>query len=160
MSAVELVTLLLILTHRGLKGKEIADNLAKQGYSLVFNGPELYIARPVSWFKIRNDQCAEKQNLDYWTTLPTCRDTTFYIQEPSNNIANYLFNLSKFHLTILVRGLTGHSRFNHHMFKLGISNECICPMYGSDYDTPYHIIFCASVLDLYWTDVNYLVTTF
>ena len=140
MSAVELVTLLWIPAHSGFRGNAIADNLAKQGSSSAFTGPEPCLALPVSWFKIRNDQWAKKQHLDYWTTLPTCRDTKLYIQEPSDNIADYLFNLSKSHLRILVRGLTGHCRFNHHMFKLGISNECICPMCGSDFDTPYHLL--------------------
>ena len=140
MSTVESVTLLWIPAHSGFRGNEIADSLAKQGSSLAFIGPEPCIALPVTWFKIRNDEWAKKQHLDYWNNLPTCRDTKLYIQKPSNNIADYLFNLSKSHLKILVRGLTGHCRFNHHMFKLGISNECICMMCGSDYDTPYHLL--------------------
>ena len=67
-------------------------------------------------------------------------ETKLYFTEPDKKKTKFLLNLSKTHLSTLVRVLTGHCRFNLHMSRMGLSNDSMCPLCDSDYDTPYHFI--------------------
>lgn len=134
------VTLLWVPSHYGIRGNELADQLAKHGASMDFCGPEPCLPLSISWYRRRNEAWSKQEHADLWSALSTCRDTKLYIREPTKIIADILLNLSKPHLRILVRGLTGHCKFKYHMSKLGFTSDNLCPSCEADIDTPYHLL--------------------
>ena len=114
--------------------------MARQGALRNFIGPEPCLPIERNWFKRNLDAWASNSHVRFWTNIEGCRDSKLYFSEPDKSKTKFLLNLSKSHLSALIRIITGHCRFKLHMSRMGLSQETLCPLCESDFDTPYHFL--------------------
>jgi hypothetical protein len=110
----------------GTDGNEIADQLARQGSSHPFTGPEpaLGISAKVAMGVIR-DWMSMKYN-EHWQSIRGQRQVKGFLKKPSATKAGELLNLSRNQLRIMIGLLTGHCFLKGHLFKLGLVNSPKC----------------------------------
>lgn len=140
LNSVNSVNLVWVPGHSSIAGNELADELARDGASHDFIGPEPAIPISKCWVKLQINSWAATQHKQYWNSLESCRQTKLYITEPSPRVAKYLTNLSKQNCSLLVRALTGHCRLNYHMANIQRADSFVCDSCDSDYGTSYHLI--------------------
>jgi hypothetical protein len=112
--------------HMGIDGNEIADQLARQGSSHPFIGPEnaLGISAKVARGVIR-DWTSTKDE-EHWQSICGQKQAKGFLKKPCARKYDELLNLSRNQLRIMTGLLTGHCHLKGHLFKLGLVNSPEC----------------------------------
>jgi hypothetical protein len=110
----------------GIDGNEIADQLARQGSSHPFIGPEpaLGISAKVARGVIR--YWASRKHEEHWQSLRGRKQAKGFLKNPSARKAGELLNLSRNQLRIMTGLLTGHCHLKGHLFNLALVNSPNC----------------------------------
>jgi hypothetical protein len=101
-----------------IDGNEMADQLARQGSSHPFIGPEpaLGISAKIAWEVIR--RWTNRKHIKYWQSIHGQRQAKGFLKRPSAKRAGQLLSLSRNQLRILTGLLTGHCHLKGHLFKM------------------------------------------
>lgn len=135
------VTIIWVPGHTGIDGNEQADNLAKQGTAKQFVGPEPFCGVTYSMVKTENKALLSKKKNEYWNSVTGKKFTKLMIKEPSFQRANWLSNLRRKQLRIMLMFLTGHGTFKAHLFKMSIGNSDLCRFCSKEVETAEHLLF-------------------
>jgi hypothetical protein len=102
------IQLLWVLGHMGIDGNEIADQLARQGSSHPFTGPEpaLGISAKVARGVITD--WTSRKHKEHWQSIRGQIQAKGFLKKPSARQAGELLNLSRNQIKIMTALLTGY----------------------------------------------------
>ena len=134
------VTLAWVPGHKGHKGNEKADELAKEGASKALIGPEPFcgVAKPCIRSSI-NDWLQNK-SLEWWRSFPHQRQAKEFIKERSAKFTEDLLRQNRKAIRIIVSLLTGHCRLNRHMSLMGLAEDATCRFCQEEEETSVHVL--------------------
>ena len=127
--------------HAGVRGNEIADELAKGGSALRFLGPEpaLGVSRRVIQKRLScwliNQQWARWRGLD-----GTQRQAREFILGPSPGTKAKLLSFNRTQSRAVTGLLTGHNTLRRHLHLLGLLDSPLCRRCGVKEETSAHIL--------------------
>jgi hypothetical protein len=127
--------------HARVRGKEIADRLARSGSGQRFIGPEPYLG--VSRQNIRRKiKCwIGKQHLALWREpCGTQRQARELISGPNLAIGARLLSFNRTQSRAVIGLLTGYNTLRRHLHVMGLSNEPSCRKCGTKEETSVHIL--------------------
>jgi len=120
-------------------GNELADELARNGSSSDFVGPEPFCRVPFS--SVMN--CVnswERQNmLSYWNRVPGLRQSKRAI-DPYRNCTTDMTKFGRQSLRRLISYLSGHCCLNYHLHKMNLIPDPECRLCRDDDETALHIL--------------------
>ena len=126
--------------HKGVRGNEIVDKLAKHGATTPFEGPEPGMGLGQSFLKsLLKNKVTEETN-KYWVNLPKLRQSKLFLKQHNKHRQSFCRNLSKQNLHVVTRLLTGHNTMNGHLHKIGLHNDGLCRYCNLDSETSEHIL--------------------
>lgn len=125
--------------HRGVDGNERADELAKNGSSIQFMGPEPFcgVSRCIKKYRLKGK---EKQQIKCnWDQTQSLRQSKLFIT-PSEKKACELLSLNKRSLNTIVGLLTGHCPCRYHLKKLKLSQIDVCRFCDIEKESAEHLL--------------------
>jgi hypothetical protein len=124
----------------GIDGNEMAHQLARQGSSHPFIGPEpaLGISAKIAREVIRG--WMNRKHIEYWQFIHGQRQAWGFLKGPSARRAGELLSLSRNQLRILTRLFTGHCHLKGHLFKLGLVDSPKCDRCKQASETASHVL--------------------
>lgn len=136
--------------HRGFKGNETADLLAKKGSEEPFIGPEPVFGRPNTWVKANIKEWVLREANKSWKNTPELRHSKLMLAGYSRNLTRDLLKLSRNQLRCSVGLLTGHGQFRKHLHTMGLLNgeSTMCRLCSGEDETASHILFECEALSL------------
>jgi hypothetical protein len=110
----------------GIDGNEMADQLARQGSSRPFIGPEpaLGISAKIAREVIRG--WTNSKHTEYWQSIHGRRQARGFLKRLSAKRDGELLSLSRNQLRILTGLFTGHCHLKGHLFILGLVDSPKC----------------------------------
>lgn len=102
------VTLFWVPGHTGIDGNEKADELARNGSSTLYFGPEPALGVPKTIIRGQVREWVKNKHKEYWGNVPGQRHGRPLIREPSKRRAEELIKLHRSQLRIITGLLTGH----------------------------------------------------
>ena len=128
--------------HAGLRGNEIADELARDGSVLKFVGPQpaLGVSRQDVLRRIR--RYLINQHWIWWRILgDTQRQARDLISVPCLRAKARFLSFNRTYSRAITGLLTGHNTLRRHLHLLGLSDIPLCRKRGAEDETSAHI-FC------------------
>ena len=110
-----MVTLAWVPGHSGYPGNEKADELARQGASMAFMGPEPSCGIAKARVKQVIKQWITKESKREWVETPGQRQAKLFIKKPSPKFTEDLLSNDRKSVRTVVGLLTGHCRHRRHM---------------------------------------------
>ena len=134
------VTLAWVPGHSGHPGNEKADDLAKQGSSTAFVGPEPFCGIAKARVRQANQKWIAEESIRSWEETPGQRQAKQFIKEPSPKFAEDLLRRDRKSVRAVVGMLTGHCRLRKHMSNMGLAEEALCRFCNEEEETPLHVL--------------------
>ena len=141
-SAWHAVGLFRVPGHAGVRGNEIANELARDGSVLRFVGPELAlrVSRQDTQRRIRH--WLDNQHWAWWQGLDdTQRQARELISGRCLGVKARLLSFNRIQSWVVTGLLTGHNTLRRHLRLLGWSDSPLCRRRGTEDETSAHI-FC------------------
>ena len=129
-----------IPAHRGHKGNEEADLMAKAGAQSSTRGDKTHTPKPHSAVKadIRNGI------LGLWTREwlddPSAKHTKQFYNSPCPLQAKHVYKLARLELGRFARLITGHNNLNHFQARIGLWADSNCRLCGEAEETFLHFL--------------------
>ena len=138
------------LEHAGVRGKEIADKLGRNGSVQKFVGPEPSLG--VSRLNVRRKikQWVDNQHLVMLRCLGSIqRQTRELISGPSPAAKTRLLSFNWTQSGFVIGLLTGHNTLRRHLHLMWLTNSPLCRRCGAvDETSPYILCECAALSSL------------
>lgn len=134
------VTLAWVPGHEGHPGNEKADELARQGASKAFVGPEPFCGISKTTIASAVKRWVEDKFRQRWINIPGQRQTKTFIKGPMPKLAADLLSRDRKSVKAIVSLLTGHCRLNKHMSTIGLADQATCRFCRSEDETAIHIL--------------------
>ncbi|XP_057332064.1 uncharacterized protein LOC130671935 [Microplitis mediator] len=134
------VTSKLVPGHSGIKGNNIANELARSG--ACETGPEPVCSVPVPLCFIRSHlaQWTCDRFWDLWLEAGGMQHTRALVEGPSKSLGTSLVELDRSKPRIIVGLVTGHWFTGRHLKLIGITDDSVCPRCNSEDETPLHLL--------------------
>ena len=131
--------LIWVPVHSNIAGNELADELAREGSSKNFTGPEPFFRIPYSALSSSID-CWELQNcIKHWNLVPGLTQSKKTIS-PFKFSPTVISKLGKPALRRVVGYLSGHCPLKYHLFKMNLVSDSECRLCRDDDETSIHIL--------------------
>lgn len=134
------VTLAWVPGHKGHKGNEKADELAREGASKALIGPEPFCGVAKPCIRAAINEWVQNKSLEWWRNLPGQRQAKEFIKGRSAKFTEDLLSLNRKAIRIIVGLLTGHCRLNRHMSLMGLAEDAICRFCQEEEETAAHVL--------------------
>jgi ribonuclease HI len=137
--------------HSGIRGNEIADELAKEGSAHHFVGPEPALGVSRQWIR-RKIQCwLDRQHLVRWRGLVgTMRQAQELISGPNIAARTALMSFNRAQSRVVTGLLTGHNTLRRHLHTMGCQ---IVPYAGNVELERKQPMYCVSVKPWQHSDI-------
>jgi hypothetical protein len=127
--------------HAGVRGSEMADQLARDGSVQRFVGPEPFLGLSRQNIKRKIQQWMENQHLVLWRgPCSTQRQERELISGPDLATRARLLSFNRTQSRVVIGLLTGHNTLRRHLYIIGLSNNPICRKCGTKEETSAHIL--------------------
>jgi hypothetical protein len=107
----------------GTYGNEMADQLARQGPSRPFIGPEPALGISAKIAREVISGWTNRKHTEYWQSVYGQRQAKGFLKRSSARRAGELLGLSRNQQRILTGLFTGHCHLKGHLCKLGLLNS-------------------------------------
>ncbi|XP_011698268.1 PREDICTED: uncharacterized protein LOC105456144 [Wasmannia auropunctata] len=137
------VALVWVPGHSGIKGNEIADELARAGSSTRMVGPEPALGVPSCVGRAEIRGWLQERHADFWkkTTKTKCQQARALLGEvPRRDLARNIRALRRREARLAVQIYTGHGFTNYHMHRLGRCDTPVCRKCGFGEETSLHVL--------------------
>jgi hypothetical protein len=127
--------------HPGIRGNEIADELARGGSGLGFLGPDPALG--VSRRDIQNklNRWLANQQWARWRSLgDTQRQARELISGPGLGAKTKAMSFNRTQSRAVIGLLTGHNTLRWHLYLLGLQDSVLCRKWGVMEETSDHIL--------------------
>ena len=137
---VKSLTIVWIPAHKGHKGNERADVLAKEGSGE--QGPEnqLRVLRPLATVKAQIRENIMKEWQGEWSRSSLANHSKSFLSGPNPPKARFVYKLARLELGRLIRIITGHNNLFFFQTKIGLYNNPMCRFCGDGHETITHIM--------------------
>lgn len=129
-----------IPAHRGFKGNEAADTLAKKGSDGPFVGPTPSLPISLSTVKGEVKEIASRKNAQEWRARNDCRQTKMFLPSPRPEAVEELMGLRRPELRDVIQIITGHANLARHRHLSGKTASPLCRFCRSEEETASHHI--------------------
>lgn len=126
--------------HTGIPGNEKADELAREGASVKFIGPEPVLGLSLSYVKKAIEDWALIRHTNEWQERTDCRQTKDFLNQPRKLWSKKFLGMKRNKLKLIIPVLTGHCKLNQHLFRLGFCQSPLCMNCGLEEETPQHFV--------------------
>ena len=110
----------------------MANVLAKQAATSAFVGPEPAIGINMATVSTEIRRWENKEHQRVWESTAGYCQSRLFLKGPDKKLAQYALGLSRKHLRVLTRLLTGHVTLNRHLAVMKIRTYPICSACGED----------------------------
>ncbi|KAJ8933299.1 hypothetical protein NQ318_010615 [Aromia moschata] len=142
------VTLMWVPGHQGIEGNEKADELARNGSSEDYIGPEPALGVAKTVIRGHINEWVKQQHKEYWRKMPRQIHGKKFIKEPSKPVAEQLLAMNRKQLCTIVGLRTGHLPVREHLNKMGLYNgDLRCRMCNKETESALHILCQCEALD-------------
>ena len=132
--------------HCGVEGNERADELARQGSSSTFVGPEPFLGTSKSAIKQELLDWEQSQIVSVWSKMRGLRQAKAFIT-PSSSIAKKLLGLNRRELRTIAGLLTGHCPARYHLHTIGRWPNNLCRFCFTELESSAHLLcFCGALV--------------
>ena len=136
--------------HKGIKGNEKADELAKKGGNLIPIGPSPFCGAPLTLVREAIDRYVRDKLKQRWDKYKV-NHTRKFIVNPSDPITTAIrkeaARMSREDLKGTIEIITGHCKLRKHLHCLGLADTPLCRWCGSEDETPWHLLAVCRVLE-------------
>jgi len=127
--------------HAGVQGNEIADRPIRDGSVQRFVRPEPFLGASRQNIRRKIKHWMASQHLILWHgPCSTHRQAGELICGPDLATRARLLSFNRTHCRFVVGLLTGHNTLRRHLYKMGLSNNCICRKCGTEEETSVYIL--------------------
>jgi hypothetical protein len=126
--------------HAGIRGNEIADELARGGSARGFLGPEPALEVSRREVQHRLNRWLVNQHRAAWRNLGALRQARELISGPDPGTKAKLMSFNRTQSKAVVGLLTGHSTLRRHLHLLGLVDSPLCNRCGGKEETSAHIL--------------------
>jgi hypothetical protein len=140
-SAQHAVGLFWVPGHAGVRGNEIADELARGGSAQRFVGPEPVLGVSRQNIRRKMNRWIVNKHLALWhgpcSTQGQAREL---ISGPDLDTGARLLSFNRTQTRVVTGLLTGHNTLRRHLHIMGLSNDPMCRKCGTEEETSVHIL--------------------
>lgn len=130
---------------------QLADELAKAGAATPIIGPEPFCGISFKMIKEEIRRKWEIQVKNEWAKLPRLRQTKVMVGNYNRKRSGELLEKTRIKVKAIVGLLTGHSKLNDHMQKIGLGEDGSCRFCGKSRETSQHILQeCEAIIRQRW----------
>lgn len=141
LAGINRVTLIWVPGHCGIKGNNVADELAKEGARKRFIGPEPIVGVSNKCLTLELKQWRTLEHQKEWRAVAGCRQAKALIGENLNpKRAADFRRLNRKEAKVITGLLTGHGDLRYHRHKMGIVEDPKCRKCGEENETSAHIL--------------------
>ena len=134
------VTLVWIPAHKGHKGNERADELAKSGADRTPITDKVHIGKPAAVVKKEIRDGVFRDWSKEWLQYDGAQHSKLFYFSPNPAKAKYVYKLARLELGRFIRIITGHSNLNYFQNKLGYSESENCRLCHEGQETFSHFV--------------------
>lgn len=135
------VKLLWVPGHVGIRGNEIADELARKGAERAPVGPEPIIGISHQYAKARIKENVFQEHCRRWRGLEEgLRQARDFIKGPDPGRARRLLGLGRDSVRFVIGLLTGHNTLRRHLALIGTIVDSRCRKCGEEEESSFHIL--------------------
>lgn len=135
------VEILWVPGHKGIRGNEIADDLARLGARETLMGPEPAVGITYAQIKAHLDRRNKELNREAWIEAEGCRQSRTFIREDQlEQWPEKMLQLNRQEIKTLVGIITGHAEVNYHKHNTGRTSDPDCRFCGEEEETVLHIL--------------------
>nr|XP_024215581.1 uncharacterized protein LOC112210443 [Halyomorpha halys] len=126
--------------HKGIKGNERADYLARKGSEHVPLTPDPICGISLSHAKRHIKKIAESKAGLLWRNTRGMEQSKMFLKGPCPKRSNCLLNMDRGILRWVTGLYTGHCQLNKHLYRMGLTESPICRFCRKEEETAYHIM--------------------
>ena len=126
--------------HAGVRGNEIADELARGGSAQRFVGPEPVLGVSRQNIRRKMKRRIENKHLALWHgPCSTQRQARELISDPDLAMGARLLSFNRTQTRVVIGLLIGRNTLRRHLHIMGLCNDPMCKKCGTEEETSVHI---------------------
>ena len=134
------ITLRWVKAHADHFGNEVADELAKGGALGPAAPPSDLIKPPLSFIKHSYSCKFRAKWAQQWHDRTDCRQTKLWFEFPNRQRAFEIINLDRFHISAMIRTITGHNYLKRHQALVDNTTDNLCTFCQEAEETSIHVV--------------------
>jgi len=134
------VKLLWVPGHKGIEGNERADQLAKEGATSKFEGPEPVLGLAKSTANAAIRQWLSQEQGSRFQYCEKYKETKVFLLSVQPEIWKRIIMWSRKNVKKCIAFITGHCTLKGHLTRMGIEDNSQCPRCQEGPETPCHLV--------------------
>ena len=134
------VVLIWVPGHVGVRGNEMADELARKGSERTMCGPEPCMGLSIGTIKNAIRESANERHISEWMSLDGLRHSKKFINNITTGWRKKTLGLARGGLRLLTGALTGHFATNVQLTRMNLAIDPTCRACGDSDESMEHLL--------------------